>query len=378
MRGAFAIALCGLMLLGGKALAAPIPENPPAVAAALTVWTQRLEEQQATRSKADALEHRIAALKRLRARNSLGAEAELDRLLKDSVAAEEALRHADRAVETAARAVQDATLAAITAIDLEIKSASPKLRAGDERERKAAARRIEGLMSGRNALRATLSRMREPRAEHKEWARYDVQIAPLDGPSELSEKADLLEDTRDRLARKREAIAELVRERKQEQEVARAARDFQKDAQLFDENARLGRVTRQAERSSGAASVVLSDKEATPGAAPPISPTSDGFTGQSPPPTGVGRTDVDQQPSVVTPPVPAAVQAGPLPKTVDPNLLLNLEVGSLDGGKADLATLERLLQDLQRLDQHLVGRAGEIRRRAAELKADEQRALEQK
>ena len=76
-------------------------------------------------------------------------------------------------------------------------------------------------------------------------------------------------------------------------------------------------------------------------------------------------------PSAPSTPAAPSTQVAQLPKTVDPNLLLNLRVEDLAGGARDVKDLEALVADLEKLDQFLLQQAEDIRRRAQRLEADE-------
>src|SRR5262245_37044427 len=63
------------------------------VQAALNRFDLAKQKLEKTRANAEALEHRIAALKRLRQKSAVSADAELTSLLRESVAADNALRN---------------------------------------------------------------------------------------------------------------------------------------------------------------------------------------------------------------------------------------------------------------------------------------------
>lgn len=378
-----------------------------AVTQGVEAWEAARLRQEETRSRFDTLAHRIAALKRLVARSgsALGAEAELERLLRESVDAESALEESGSAVSRSARAVERSVVGALALIDGRVTALLPRLKQGTLEEKKAAARTINELRGRRRELTQLAQRVKAPSSTTREWSRYEVAIDPLDGPEELDEKADQLEDTRERFRRKREELGRLIEQARAEEELARAAVEFRTDTGLFDEEARLGRVTKQektsatlSERTAGAPSA---DNNAAPEAAPPpqATPPAAGAvqdpSDAAPPPAVPGGSrggsdfadEVDLQPSTGQPgsggggavtgggakTVASAAQA-PVARQLDPNKLLNLRVEALEESGVDLATLEALVGDLERLDGFLAGQASEIRGRAKQLQEDEQRA----
>jgi hypothetical protein len=377
----------------------------------------------------DQLGRKIAALKKGGAKSG---EPALERLLQDSIEAQKKLEALAHSRDTRAAAVRTHATEAIRSIDAEIARLKPGLTEGSPESRTAVARTLKELLDTRNRMRDALAFADAGAATpERAWTQYEVRIDPLDGPSELREKADFLEDTRDKLTKKRGALDRILREARQEHEIARAASSFQRDARHFDEVVRSGRVTRQ--RGGGGSSGI-------PESAPRAAANADtagkgtGVTGgaggagqpagaQSPPPqtpqdgnvgTGgggggepsrgteqprnpnpgpqsggsfggaVGETEsadaddasspTSRAPAATFTGVPTGAARG-LAKQIDPDVLLNLRVEDLDGSALDMEELEKLVSELERLDAKLSARAQEIRRRAKALEEDEARTL---
>lgn len=402
MRRALIILGLTLMLpLGGATAEASTPAAAVSTLVAsarqrLDIWQAARHDLARTRARHGELAGRITALKR---KNPPGGE--LQRLLRASLAAEHQLEAALSQVGRARADVERTVRGSVGRIDQEIRNLVPKLKTGSLTDRRAAARRINQLRDDRKALRNTLAALKDARATpRRDWSKYQVQVEPLDGPSELDEKADFVEDTRDKLGQKRQALASLLREARQEQQIARAARDFDTYVRIFDEEARSDRVTRQP-NSRGA--VVQTSATDTPSAGAGTDSQSESFSGgrgtevpnAASPPQSVGNsvdpnlnTGTDgpgtalsddgsgtkngvQSPTVVAPEASAPSVA----RDINADLLLNLRVSDLEGQDLDLATLQRLIAELEDLDGFLAAQAASIRQRARTIEADEARDL---
>lgn len=362
------------------------------VASAISRWEQAKKELEQTRANAQALEHRIAALKRLRERGNGGGsvDAELTALLRDSVAQDSALRSDGKEVDQRDAEVRRSIVEAFAVIDARIKDVIPRMKMGELDARQAAARNIGELRNIRDELRKVVDRLRAPAAKPQQWSKYEVKIDPLDGPKELKEKADFVEDTRDRFSKKRELLAKLIRDAREEQSLSHAAKDFQTDTRLFDEESRRDRVVKQNARSELSTDVPAvatgpagggdrSNESPAEALLPPpqspdphngfdANPTTDDKLGSETPILAGGGDPGGQTPGGGDP----GVQ---ITKQLDVNALLNLRVEALESGNADLATLEALAADLAKLDGFLGSQAAELRKRADQLKQDEAKAL---
>lgn len=355
----------------------------------LGVWQTARSELARTRNRQGALAGRITALKRDGAPS-----AELQRLLRASLAADQQLEAALTHEANARADVERGVRGGVARIDQEIRGLVPQLKTGPIDARRGAARRINELRDARKSLRDALAALDQAQvAPRRDWSRYQVQVEPLDGPSELDEKADFVEDTRDKLNEKRQALATLLKEARQEQQISRAARDFDTYVRIFDEEARSDRVTRQPTRgdSNEATSVGSPTGAGTPtdqaggftgnrgNESPPATPVEntggvDSNLGNGSPTTDapgdkVGSGDAVQGPTVSTP----ELSAPPVARDINPDLLLNLRVSQLEGQDLDLATLQRLIAELEDLDGYLAAQAASIRQRARKIEADEAR-----
>ena len=190
-----------------------------------------------------------------------------------------------------------------------------------------------------------------------------------DGPTELSLKADFVEDTRDKVIKKRRALIALLAEARQEREIAQVAQDFRTDVTLFDEETRQGRVLRQQGGPSGALEQrngTDNPTPATPNGPELVDPDDGEFLG------GGDPSGPPNQPTV-TPSAPS----GPSPsRTIDPDVLLNMRVEDLAAGALDVSTLQKYVEDLRALEGFLSGQADALRKRADLLEADEARDLQ--
>ena len=354
-----------------------------------------------TQSNQATLEHRITALKRLAADNRLSDRSELERLLRESVAADRALADRRRAVTGASDDLTRWARRTIREIDVEVKRRVPDMKRGSINSRKNAARRIAALMKLRKELDAA-SRRRPTTSATVSWAKYvDVKIDPLDGPTELAEKADFLEDTRDKYDKKRRAILQLLAQAKRENEIRRAAGEFRDDRSIFDDESRSVRVP----RTTGALASATNDKSGqdaeaaldAPAFQAAETPGGQRNSDPSPPPeTGVlqGPTTTDDtaartpppaaEPQPAPSPTPTRTAATPAPaegpavRGVDAQRLIGLRIEELGNQNLDPATLKRLLAELYALDKHLAAQAKTMRQRAEALEADEARATDAK
>lgn len=388
-------ALLAAVFVSATAVAA---ETSPAIVAAqkkVQASRDRFEaakqKQEKTRTNAEALEHRIAALKRLREKSVAGADTELTSLLRESVAADNALRADARDVDRLEAEVRRSIAEAIVAIDTRIKELMPRLYQGELEmgSKQAIARNITELVELRKELGRTAQRLRVQPAIDTQWKKYDIQIDPLDGPKDLREKEDFLEDMRDRFAKKRDALKKAIKTSREDQALSHAARNFQTDTKLFDEESTRDRVLKprvgQSTQNKTPESAVVGGTRDTPPqqpAPPPQSPTeqptTDFNTDPSPNPAGVGQDRTSGDVAGGGDPGHSAIPTTQLPqltKQLDLNALLNLSVDALDAASpADLAALEALAGDLDKLDAFLRARADELHRRAEQLKQDEARA----
>lgn len=350
-----------------------------------------------------ALARKVDALKR-EAPPGAPRSAELGQLLTESVQIEETLEAADARRREAERAFVRVAMARIAAIDEEMRARAPRLKVGSREARRSQALALKALGEERASLRRELSAL-EPRfAGDERWASYRVRADPLDGPRELREKADFIEDARDKLEKKRAALAQLVDRARRSRRLERTAREFAADARLFDEETRPGRIL----RGSGRRSIGPDDGDpdasedtptfsAPPGrvAGPEVDrapqdnldalPSPGTVRGPSIGSGGSGGVAVLEPPQPATPiqeapspaPTPAPVAPPPpapgapppmsAPVVRDLGVLLQLDPVGLDVGAVDPAALEALLEELRAVDAELARSAEALRARAADL-----------
>ncbi len=387
------LALAGISApLSAPAWAGEVPAVDRSLASVETS-VQSLEAAQralaTARAHHDELAHRITALKRLRRGE---ASAPLTELLERSVAAEKDLSARTAARDAAKAEVERRVGSAVQLIDEHIRGLRPRLKSTEGAERTTVALRLKSLLADREAARAALGRVGSERSTPQAWAQYEVKVEALDGPADLREKADFVEDTRDKLKKKRQALERMVADARQAREIARAAVNFRTEVGLFDEQTRTGRVAKSESaqlagaRSGGDATLAetapqgpnkaATDPETpTVGLVAPPAPATDGPTDRT-----NEFSNIDDGSGGTTAPAPAPVapapSAVPLPRSVDPAAVLNLDVRALGAGK-DMASMEAMLAELVKLDQMLGAQASQIRRRAQALEADEARALGQ-
>ena len=323
---------------------------PRAVRAARVRYRAAADRVARLRAQQSTLEQRIAAFKK-----SGQQPQALDRLLKRSVDAEATFATARNELAQAEAIFGEALKAAVRAIDTRIRKWVPSLRRGPLSDRRHAATQINALRTMRQRLRTESADLSRARRREKAWAKYRVRFDVRDGPSELSEKADFVEDTRDKVMKKRRALIALLDEAKRDRQIAQAAQDFRTDITLFDEETRQGRVLR---RSSSSTPLAAEGGE------------------RSPPQSGDAPFD-DFSPEQLSdnPAAPRSqVDAGGL-RDINPDVLLNLRVEDLAAGALDVATLQEYISDLKALERFLSGQADTLRKRADTLDADEARDL---
>ncbi len=386
------VALLAIPVAGRVAHAEPVRVSTikGQVSAAVGELKAARMKERTTREAQALLAHRIAALKRLdkpRTDNAL-----LERLLRESVDADEALAAQIEDVRRWQQAVLQAVREAFEQIDARLRVLAPKLSEKNPLAvRQAAAREISELRAVRNQLREELvsAKNDEP---HREWAAHVVTIDPLDGPSELADKGDVLELTRKKIEAKKQRLTQLIREKK----IAQAARDFSTDASALDDDLRSGRVSRRPGTLS-----LANEGGADHAPAPPESPAdvtqgsrdtdpaafdeADNLGASAPPPdvdpsrqggleTGQPQASIPGAKTSVPVTPPSAAIGGPVAKQIDPNLLINLRVDELDADAVDLATLQKLVAELESLQSALGQQAKKIHARAKQLEKDEARA----
>ena len=124
--------------------------------------------------------------------------ATLSTLLEASITAERELAERATARDRAKAEVERRASDSMQLIDAEIVALRPSLKVPEARAE--AARRLKSLIADREAARAAVTRLARAEASTpKAWKQYEVKVEALDGPADLREKADFVEDTRDTL-----------------------------------------------------------------------------------------------------------------------------------------------------------------------------------
>ncbi|MBI2375049.1 MAG: hypothetical protein HYV07_13715 [Deltaproteobacteria bacterium] len=397
-------ALILLALLGAASTAVAaspaIDEAARGVDVGVEAWRAVEQQRAAADAQVDALGKSIRTL---RNRNDDASRRQLEDKLAESVVASNRAQQLAKTERTARTELARRVTAAVSLIDAQLLVERPRLKAADVNERVRTAQAMKALIELRARLKKALA---APSSSKAGLGLPAVEIDPLDGPEELREKADVADDQRDRVGRKIAALSALIADVRQEREVARAAGSFQRDATLFDEEGRSPRVaqktapartTTEPNKSTPPAAAALDDR-AQEGASDVVGlPTAGRASGGSESdfaaaPSGPLEPEANDALSSPTVRISAAADGAPLApsvsskgfsgleapsaqaaKSIDPSSLLSLKVEDLEASKADLASLEKLLAELARLESHLGSTAKQIRARAERLEADEGR-----
>ncbi|MFO0725744.1 MAG: hypothetical protein U1E65_18305 [Myxococcota bacterium] len=373
-------------------------DSPSSAATAAVANLRRAEQAyQAAQRGSEELAHRITAMKRI------GTSSALEQLLQQSQLAEKAL--AEKAAERnlAKKDAEKKIAAALESIRATKNGLRGALTSKNPSERQEATKKLRELEGSYNELQGALAAANSEPSVPRAWKQYEVKIDPLDGPAELREKADFLEDLRDKFLKKKREVEARLSEARQEREIARLAKDFATETTIFDEQSVPARVVRTSAGSSAEHTLAvpnetsgagkLADSGGARGAtSPPPNPTqnpSTGLTSPTPPPAN-GDFAGQGSPSPAqggTPSAPVVSTSGDtaaravatglsapvLPKQIDLNGLVNLSSKDLDKN-LDVASLEALLKDLGQLEGFLAAHAGTIRQRAKTLEVDEAHA----
>jgi hypothetical protein len=393
--------LWSLMLWTTPRAAQSAPEPTPTVdqsVAAAEAWVAQLRaDEQTLAALFDAqqeLERTITARKAAGDRGS----PDLKAALRASVTMEERLQttldHRDAVRGRAEAAIE----AGLRGSDRAIRRSLPALRRGSRSERRQAAERIQRL----RRLRARLSELKATIESNPvsvlQWKDLALAPSPLDGPEDLRDKADFVEDARDKIQAKREELARLWRRARQDKAIGRAAREFAVDVTLFDEEARSPRVQQARAPTTGREPTAgggggggqrqpASDDESVEGDGADFdsegiggSPVAPGFSppnldADAPPtsdPTPEAPSGPGPSPSPPTTPDPTPGGGATffVPQELTPNYLLSLRVDDLSSHRVDLETLERILEQLEQMDAVLAARALSMRKKAEALEAE--------
>lgn len=234
-----ALATGALLTVSTPALAGPVDDAGAALRDAESRLAAVAKDRAFLQSELDRLAARIERRK-AEGRKLLG-DAELTTQLEDSQRLAERVAARSRDEDGATVARRAAAEALLTAFDREIATARGAA-VGQRGTDKAALLRLQELKVRREvARRELLQKLGGPAAAPASFA-----AAPSDDPDELRERADLLRDGHDRVARKITELDRRITEVREEAEVEREMRDFLGESELFDESDRVVRVTRPA------------------------------------------------------------------------------------------------------------------------------------
>lgn len=317
--------------------------------------------------------------RQIRAEKETGADRSdrLQGLLRRSLDAESALADAVARLQTVREAAERDLMDQVAELDADIRSRVDGLQQGSRQARQRVARQIQTLRQDRSRLLEALTRVRPAEATlSAEFSALSVRVDPLDGPEEIREKADYVDDARDAVTQKRERIAKLIQRAKEEAEIQRAARDLATDVALFDESLRVGRVNRAEGGGERLAAGGATGGDESGGRAE--SPNPAGGNGGTPvfdsgeldghggfQNGGAGGRDPSVPPGAGPDPTPDA----PVPPggTLSPSMLLNLPVDELASEGLPPDRLEALARELEALDRWLAERARSMRQQAERL-----------
>jgi hypothetical protein len=390
MRLGFSILLAALAMFVAARIGLAEPLRVSSLEARANGAARALQEAQRkerkTRDQQALLANRIASLKRDRSATD---DALLERLLRESIEADNALAAQIEETQRSQQAALQALRDAFETIDARLEQIKPNIGLDKPMPvRRAAAAEISELRAVRKRMVQLLTSVKG-KERHSDWADHVVTIDPLDGPSELADKDAVLALTRKKIEEKKRQLAVLIREKK----IAQAARDFATDVTALDDDIRTGRVSRRPGGGGDEAATLSDSNRAPPAAAPnnesaevgagfrgtpeqaddfaapPLDPSRDAALDQGQSQVGVSTPKAAVQ---VTP--PAAVTPLPVPKQIDPNFLFNLPIEQLDADTYDLATLERYIAELEGMQKALAIQAQKIKRRSQQIEKDEARA----
>ncbi|MCB9655601.1 MAG: hypothetical protein H6729_15875 [Deltaproteobacteria bacterium] len=385
-----------------------------ALTTALRAFEAKTQHLDATRRANTELADRIAELKQRRSHKDYSVDAELSRLLRKSVDSEQATTGARNALEEARAEVARTALDVSSAIRREIASLRPHLTSGPAPERREAAARILALRKTRTEIGVIVDRL-EHREASNQSAPLVVSADPLDGPSDLLEKAEWVEFTRTKLLKKIAEIKQKAEEAERTRQMEQDFLAFQTDTTHFDERLHAERVVRQSSAPSSAVLVRQGDStppetatagsettgatdtrtdQGTEGTAGPDSAsgaassdtpsgpyseapnlgnvgTSEASSGSQPPPaTGTetrGSGSTSGSSAAVSGPAYAPT---PIAKDLSADVALGLDPAAI-GANTHPRTLARLIEALVQLDSKLAQEAKALRRRAQVLEQSE-------
>ena len=358
--------------------------SPSAFDDAIRAASQRVEDatnQAKSRRQAyRRLVDRISSLKR-KSKLDSAESSELARLLERSLVAEVDLRQAQLHLMQSENQLKAKLREAIEKIDKEIRKLVEEIKIGALSKRKKAAQVIRELASQRQKFRESLAKMARPSDDRHRWLVESMEVGPLDGPRELEDKADFLEDTIDKLRAKRKILKRLSEQAAQEQHITLASREFEMDISVFEEEARpvqFKRSQSQAQPAADNESPIGSDSLSPPvGAGNPVSapsppPPSDSPPESFDPPSDTPSDTPREQNPPASAPDPIAVDSTSLEKVATFELV-TLDMIKIESQPPRADVLKQLQKQLKLLEENLAKTAVALRARARKLEAPSRR-----
>jgi len=322
MRSVSYIAVLAFLATSGAALALPAAEARAQVQKAKDAARALQQQQAQLKSELNEVAGRIQELK-AQQRGQLIPGGELSGLLRRSQELSGTLTDVESNLSRAEGQVLEKRGALAEALDAEMDAARASFDRAGRDDRRALLDRMRALRKERDQVRAQLPAAQLPQ----------VKAEASDDPADLLEQADALRDTQDKVAARLKALEKRIGEVKRERELDRRMGEFLGEEQAFDERDR--RLATSPTAGDAARGGPLPNTE------------------QSEPVFGAAQ--VDNHMGFRAPTKDGQPQVG---------------VGAPSGpaGDDDLAALLRQQKELEAMSKDLGARAGELEKRARELK----------
>ena len=326
----FSYILASFLLAPGSAVAAGAAEARLEVQRAREAAQGSRWQQAQLRGELNEVAGRIQELK-AQQRGRLLPGGELSEQLRRSQELSSALTEVEAALARAEGEVQQRSGALVDALDGELDSVRAAFDGAGREERRALLGRMRALRLERDQARAQLPEARLPQVKGED----------SDDPADLLEQADALRDTQDKVAVRLKALGRRIAELERERELDRRMGEFLGDEQAFDERDR--RLV-----GNGVAGLQADARE-------PMGPLG---------PVTISTASLPETKDPGSPPGGAA-RGGP---ARDGQPQVGMGATLPEGGDEDLAAVLKQRQELEALSRDLGARAGELERRARELK----------
>lgn len=292
-------------------------------------------QQHQLRTELNEVAGRIEELK-AQQRGRLLPGGELPALLRRSQELSGSLTAVEASLARAEAEVQQRSAALVDALDGEVEAARASLDSSSREARRGLMEKIRALRRERDQLRSQLPAGRLPQVKGQD----------SDDPVDLLEQADTLRDTQDKVAARLKALDRRIAELKREQELDRRMGEFLDEEHAFDERDR--RFGGARETGGQVELQSFPGPEGVPRGAPG---TADGQTGT----TAFGDRDGS-----------GALRGTARDARGQPQMGLGSSLPP--GGDDELSALTKQRQELEAMSKELGVRAGDLERRARELK----------